>query len=137
MSDISITPASVIPSANAIIKSGIAGATITQGQTVYIDSSANYVLKLADADASALSAVVAGIASSAGAAGQRINYIESDPALTFGGTVLSGDPIYQSDVAGGLTKTFADLETGDIVTVLGVATSTTTMNFKPVQGGTI
>lgn len=137
MADISITPANVQASANAIIKSGpvAAATTIAQGQTVYI-TAAN-TLGLADSDGTTPAFVVAGIALSAGSPGQRINYVESDPSFTFGGTVLAGDVILQSDTPGGVTKTVGELEAGDVVTVLGVALTTTTMNLKPVQGGAI
>lgn len=138
MADIVITPASFIPSAAATIVFGVLGATVTQGQTVYVDTANSNVLKLADADASALSAVVLGFATVAGSSGQRIGVVTKDPALALGGaSVLAGDPIYQSDIAGGVTKTFADLEAGDIVTVLGVMTSTTVMNLNPTRGGVI
>lgn len=138
MADIVVTPSAVIPSSNAIIRTGIAGATITQGQTLYIDTANNYVLKLADSDgASALVATVAGIANNAASAGQRVDYTVSDPSFTIGATVLAGDDIWLSDTPGGITKTRAELEAADIVVHLGVMLTTTTMNLNITIGGII
>lgn len=138
MADIVVTAASVLPSANAIIKTGIVAAatTVTAGQTLYLTTS--NTLGLADSDATSPAGVVAGIALCGGGAGQRINYCTEDPSFTFGGTcTVATGAIYQSDTAGGITQTIADLESGDILTFLGIPLTTTTMNFKPTQGGTI
>lgn len=137
MADISITPASVIKGTSGQPQSGIAGATITAGQALYIDTADSNKLKLADADGTSPANVVAGIALHASLAGQPIAYDVSDSAFQFGGTVLAGDTIWLSDTPGGVTKTFSDLEAGDAVVVLGVATSTTVINLSIVAGGTI
>lgn len=135
MADISITPANVLKSTSAQQMSGIAGTTITAGQALYLD--ANNQLQLADADGASPANTIAGIALNGGALGQPINYVGTDPSFTFGGTVLAGDAIYLSDTPGGVTKTFADLEAGDKVIILGVAVTTTTINLSPIVGGTI
>lgn len=137
MADISVTAANVLPSASAIIRSGIAGATITQGQTLYIDSANNYVLKLADSDGVALVATVAGIAINAASAGQKVSYVVSDSAFVIGATILAGDDVWLSDTPGGITKTRAELEAGDYIVHLGVMTSTTTMNLNITIGGVV
>lgn len=138
MADITITASSVLPSANATIALGVAGATITQGQVVYIDTAASNVLKLADADLSTAAAVVTGIALSAGSTGQVIRYATEDPAFVLGGAaMLAGDDVWLSDTAGGLTKTRAELEAGDTIVHMGVMTSTTVMNLKITIGGVI
>jgi len=137
MADITITAANVVKSSSGITAVGTAGATITAGQALYIDTADSNKLKLADADGTSPVNAFAGIALHASLANQPIVYLVSDPVFTFGGTVLAGDTIWLADTAGGITKTFAELETGDKVTVLGVALSTTTMILSPVVGGTI
>lgn len=141
MADITITAASVLASSSANITDGTAGATITAGQVLYRDSTSG-TMKLADSDASAATAAPVGIALHGASSGQPIKYVTADPAFTFGGTVAAGDTIWLSDTAGGMTllgphTTSAELETGDVITVLGVAVTTTTMNLKMVTGGTV
>lgn len=140
MAAISITVANVLPSnANAALW-GFAGAAITQGQSLYVDTANNNVLKLYDADGVAPANVFAGISINAASIGQPIDYIHDDPSFTFGGTVLQGDTIWGSPTAGGITKTQADLIAGTKVTFLGIAISTTTMILSPVTpstGGTV
>lgn len=137
MAAISITAANVIPSSAATSVTGVAGATITTGQLLYIDTTASNVLKLCDADASALAATVAGIARHGASAGQKITYITRDPALVLGATILAGDTLWASPTAGGITKTIGDLVSGNYVTSLGVMTSTTVCNFQITAGGLV
>ena len=68
-------------------------------------------------------------AESAGSAGQTISILRSDTALVLGGTLVTGTAVCTSPTAGGLTLTPADNTTGRFVTVIGMATSTTTLNF--------
>lgn len=138
MADIVITAASVQCSANAIKKQGVlaAAVTVTQGQTLAVNSSG--LLTLADSDASSPANTPVGIALSAGSPGQTITYVTEDPSFTPGGTlVMASGAVWQSDTAGGITATVADLEAGDLLTVLGVPLTTTAMNLKIVTGGTI
>lgn len=137
MADISITAANVLKSSSANVTVGTAGTTITAGQALYIDTADSNKLKLADADGTSPVNAFAGISLHASLNGQPIAYVTSDPSFTFGGTVAAGDTIWLADTAGGITKTFSDLETGDKVVVLGVALTTTTMYLQPVTGGTI
>jgi len=137
MAAISITASAVLPSASAIINSGIAGAAITQGQAVYIDTANSNLIKLADTT-SALKATVAGIAINAASTGQKIDYVVKDPNFTLGSTQLSGDDVWLFDTTpGALTITAADLESGDYKVHIGTYTSTTTINLNVTQGGLI
>ena len=145
MADISITAANVLASAAVTgvntRTTGIAGATITAGQLLYIDTGDSNKLKLADADGTALAQVPVGIALHGAASGQPVTYASLDSAFTFGGTVAIGDTIYMSDTPGGLTiygpnHSAPELETGDVIAVIGVAVTTTTMKLKIVIGGT-
>lgn len=134
MADLSITAASVIASSAARRISKAAASTITAGQVVYLNSSGT--VAPADANASAATAAVLGIAENGGGAGQRISVITADPALVIGATVAVGDILVLSATAGGIAPA-ADLTTGHYATVLGVAVSTTAINFDPLAAGAI
>jgi hypothetical protein len=136
MADLSVTAANVRRGSGQTQQGIVAsGVTITAGQSVYQLADGTY--GLADSDGTSPANVFAGISINGAAAGQPFLFVASDPTFTPGFTALAGDPIYMSDTPGGLTKTFADLESGDKVTVVGVMTSTTVMNLSPVTGGTI
>ena len=138
MADLSITAASVIPSSNAVIAIGTAGATIVAGQSLYIDTANSNVLKLYDADGSALTSTMAGIALGGAASGQQVRYVTQDPALVLGCTMVVGDTLWGSDTAGGLTISFAELEAGDYITCVGVCTVVNSaINFKMIPAGAV
>lgn len=137
MAAISITAASFIPSSSASERTGVAGATITAGQLLYIDTTDSNKLKLCDSDASALAATVAGVARHGASSGQKVTYVTKDPALVIGATLLAGDTLWASPTAGGITKTIGDLVAGNYVTCLGVMTSTTVCNFQITTGALV
>ena len=127
MAAITITPANLVPSAQAIRFNGVAAETITQGQALYLLAAGTY--GKCDNDLSLIAATFVGIAESAGSAGQTISILRSDPALVLGGTLVRGTAVCTRPTAGGLTLTPADNTTGSFVTVIGMATSTTVLNF--------
>jgi len=128
MADLTITPASVATSLGSQV-SATAGVSIAAGQAVYLDSTTN-TLKLADADAAASAAVV-GIAVNSGSAGQPVTY-QPVGLITIGATVVTGTAYYLSSTAGGVCLE-SDLVSGDYVTFLGIATSTTVIALNIVQ----
>jgi hypothetical protein len=131
MADIAITATAFIPSANATVIQGIAGATLTRGQPVYLDSvSGTYKLYVGT---SVTTDGLAGLVCEDVASGQPCLILTKDPALVLGGTLVTGDTVWTS--VSGLTKTFADLVSTWRIWVAGVATSSTVMNFLPVKGG--
>lgn len=132
--DLSITAASVIPGANARFQDGTAGASITAGQVVYADSSDSGKIKLADANASATTATVLGIAAHAAASGQPVRVIIWDDDLTIGATVSMTAPVYVLSATAGGIAPVADLTTGWYPVVLFVAKSTTKVILKPLLG---
>lgn len=135
MADLSITAANVVPSSAAILNQATAGATITAGQLIYIDSSdldsrSRGKAKLADAN-SGTSAVrsVAGIAINSASAGQQVDYVVRDTALQIAASGLTAGTIYGlSATAGGLAPS-ADFTTGWYPSVVAIAKSTTTIDF--------
>lgn len=131
--DLSVTAASVVPGARAQKEIGTAGATITAGQLLYYDSTAG-TYKLADANASATTANVVGIAATGASSGQPIVVITADDDLTVGATLSMTAPVYCcSGTAGGIAPS-ADLTTGWYPGVVLVAKSTTKAVFKIVKG---
>lgn len=129
MVDVSITAASLVPASDAEFEEGIAGATITAGQVVYKDPNDSNKLKLADSN-SAVNSVRhgAGIAVHGAAAGQPLKY-QVAGSLTLGGTLVRGTTYVLSETPGGIQPT-ADLTSGEYVTVLGTATSTTVLKMS-------
>lgn len=131
MAVLAITAANVAKGARANTKNGTAGAAITQGQPVYLDSVTG---NLFPADADVLtSAAVVGIALNAAATGQPVTYQTSGP-ITIGATVVTGTAYYASTTAGGVCLE-SDLASGDFATFLGFATSTTVITLDIKASG--
>lgn len=133
MADLTITAASVAASGATVIADCTAGATITAGQVVYLESSSNTV-KLADSD-SATPEVRSpyGIALNGGAAGQPIKVLR-EGLITIGATLTAGLAYYLSKTAGGICLV-ADIASGGYATVLGIATSTTVLKVQILESG--
>jgi hypothetical protein len=122
MADISVTAANVVKaSTNTTVRVGTAGATITAGQPLYEDSAADFKLKPAQADTAAKAKAV-GIALHGASNGQPISFISAG-GLNIGATLTVGQVYVVSDAAAGGVAPYADLASGDFVTVLGVATT--------------
>lgn len=137
MAAISITAGSVIPSSSAVIKSGIAGETITAGQLLYVEP-VTLLMKLCDANSTAAIALAAGIATSGASVNQRVYYCTEDSGgFAIGATILSGDTLWSSATPGGITKTAADQTSGVYSTIIGAMTSTTLAKIKIINGGLI
>lgn len=136
MADVSITASAVVPSAAAQRTQGIAGATIAAGQLVYKDTGDSNKFKTVDSDsATVLARTPTGIAINSASAGQPINVCTSDPDLVIGThSQALGTVLLASDTAGGIMPD-ADVETGDYVTVVGIAKTTTTIAFGILVGG--
>lgn len=132
MADISITATSVVKGALTTLNEGIAGATITAGQPIYKDPSAGYVLKPGQATSS-VAANVTGIALNGGAVGQTIKFATLGK-YTPGGTFVVGQVYVVSATAGGIAP-YADLVTGNYVTVLGIATTASELDLLIHVGG--
>lgn len=136
MADLSVTAASVLSSSTALTASGIAGATITAGQPLYIDTANSNVLKLADSNSTLLVSTVAGIALHGAATGQPVKYAYEDSTFTPGATLAVGQTYVVSSTAGGIAP-LVDLVTGDFPNVLFIAKSTTTAVLRIVRGGVV
>ena len=132
MADVTQTPASVVLGTDAVTSTGTAGATIVAGDVLYKDLTDGGELKLTDADA-ALTAVIAGIAVSGAADKQLVSYQHGGP-INPGGALVKGT-IYVASVTPGNIAPQADLVSGDFVSILGVAISTTEIQLKINNSG--
>jgi hypothetical protein len=135
MADLSITVANVAAGSGATVVEGTAGATITAGQVVYLDSSDNK-FKLADCN-SATAAVRSpyGIALHGALANQPLAVQRGiGGSITIGATLTAGVVYYLSGTAGGI-RPVADNATGDYPVALGIATSTTVLKLGFLEAG--
>lgn len=129
MADLSQTAASVIAGPNARrILSVVLAETVTAGMPAYKTTSGTF--GKADGNVAA-KAVLVGYFEQGGSAGQRVNVVTQDDAANLGITFAVGDIVVLS-AAAGMWAPAADEASGSYVTVAGVATSTTTLNFQPV-----
>jgi len=130
MADISITPANVVPGSDAVRESGTAGATITAGQLVYLDTS-DMKFKLADSNGAAALRVPNGIALNGASNGQPLS-VQKGGDITIGGTMTAGIPYFLSDTPGGLCP-LPDIGTGEYSCIVGIAKSTSVLavNIQP------
>lgn len=138
MADISITAASVLASAAATIdRTHNAGATITAGQSVYLDTGTSPAKwKLADANNAGMTVV--GIALDGASDGQPIRVCTKDSSFTPGGTLSlaasDGKNVLVVSATAGAVAPVGDLAATMYPIVLGVALTTTTMNLNPTVG---
>lgn len=126
MADLTITAGNVATVSDAtIVRDRLAGATITAGQAVYLDTSAN-TWKLADNDNTATTAAASGIALNGASSGQPLA-VQTAGVINMGATVTVGTIYVLSSTAGGVCPT-TDLGSGDYVTIIGVGV--TAANIK-------
>lgn len=130
MADLTITAANVIAGANSSAVAGIAGATITAGQIVYKDA-ADSKYKLADADALPVAGVTAVFMALNGAANNQPISVLKSGDVGLGAIMTAGTAYYLSPVAGGIAP-LADVLSGDDVILLGIASTTSNLVFKPL-----
>lgn len=132
MADLTQTAANVAPRAGCAILLVTAGEAITQGMPVYRSQSDSKYYK-ADSDASA-TADVAGIAATPSSAdGDRFviakNKSGSTADINLGATLTQGETYVVSTNAGAVAP-IGDLTTGDYISYLGVASSTSILQMN-------
>jgi|GEM_PF-484333 len=130
MANYTITAASVLPSSSAKTRETTAGATITAGQPVYLDTADvdaknRPKAKLADANASATTAAVAGIALNGAASGQPLRYVYEDDDFTHGLTTPPVGTVVAVSATAGALCPVGDLTTGDYPALCMITTSAT------------
>lgn len=133
MADLAITAANVLAGAGAAVSRGVAGATVTAGQTVYLDT-ADGKWKLADNNsATATVRTPGGIALNGASDGQPLAVLTQGP-ITIGAALTAGVAYYLSDTPGGICPV-ADLGAGEYPTVIGIASSTTVLKVAINSAG--
>jgi hypothetical protein len=134
MTDIVITPGSVIPDANAVIEHGWAGETITAGKVVYRADSVDGRYKLADNNSvTAEVRLPRGIALNGASIGQPVAILKSG-RVTIGGTMTANVTYYLGDSPGGICPV-GDLAAGEYPAIIGMATSTTMLDVDIQASG--
>jgi hypothetical protein len=133
MTDISVTAGNVVAGANAKKLPGTAGAAITAGQVLYRAAATGKLLPVDVDSGTAEVRVPVGIALNGASDGQPIDFVyEGD--VNVGGTLVVGTIYVASDTAGGIMPA-ADLEAGDYVSVLGVASAANNLKMKLIVSG--
>lgn len=118
MADLSVVAADVLPVLNTTIMRGTAGATITAGQALYLNTSTGRYVQ-AQADDAATDHVV-GIAAHGASNGQPIQIITGG-TVDLGVTLTVGEIYVLSASAAGGIAPESDLTSTNYVSVIGVA----------------
>lgn len=125
MADLTVTAASVLPGANAIVRQGTAGETIAAGKVVtYSETTGKFVLTDTNHATAALRKAT-GIALNGASLNQPID-VQTGGDITVGATLTAGLAYYGSDTPGGICPV-ADIGSGEYVCLLGIAKSTTVL----------
>jgi hypothetical protein len=133
MADVSITGPVTVDSL-AFCETMIAQVAIAAGKVVYRDASNSGKANLADADAEA-SAQAIGIAVTTAGIGEPVVVAKNGATITQAGTTFTRGLVnYVSVTAGGMAPV-AEVSTGDYVTSLGVATSTSSFKINITVSG--
>jgi len=140
MADVVITTADIQAGTGARTVQGVLGAdSLTAGMAVYKDSADSNKLKKCDADDSA-KANIAGILLNGGDTDQPCTYL-SEGNLDFGtGTLTWGQRYFVAgntdagNNAGGIEPS-TDLSSGEYVSFIGIATSTSNLLVQPLVSG--
>ena len=126
MADIGVTPASVLPGADASIQyDRTAGGTVTAGDAVYVASDGHYE---PCTTASAVLAKCVGIALNGASDGQPLA-VQSSGLITIGGTAIVGEVYCVSDNAGKLAPD-AEVLSGDFRTVIATGVTAAVINIQ-------
>lgn len=128
MADLTVTPANVIPQSGAVLVTGTSGAAIAAGDLLYKDSSDSDKLKLCTTATAAAAACVGVAVNSAPGAGQPVTYM-TDGRLAMGAILTASTAYGVSDNAGKI-RPLADNGSGDQITQIGLAESTTILHVK-------
>ena len=131
MADLTITAANVLQT-DGNFTDGTAGATITAGQTVYLDATTNR-WKLAQADGTSAEASLRGVALHGASNGQPLRVLTSG-RYNPGATVAVGTVYVVSATAGGIAP-IADLVATNYVSILGVGTTTSEITVSLCNSG--
>lgn len=122
MADLAITATSVVPGTDAMIQSGIAGETITAGNSLYIKAADSKLWK-AQCDGTPEEATCVGVALNGAAPNQTVAYVSAG-TVTIGATTSKATTYVVSATAGGIAPQ-ADLIATNRISYVGYATDAT------------
>lgn len=122
MADLTITAGSVLFTSGSYQPTRNAGASVTAGQVVYLDSTTS-TYKLAQCDGTAAEADAVGIAAHAAGTGQPLVVIAPGSVINIGATTAKTTTYFVSATAGGICPQ-ADLVSTNKIVRVGYATAT-------------
>lgn len=131
MTDLVITAANVLEGTQARKQRKTAGAAITQGQSLFLDSSDQ--LQPAEKDVDAGTAAAVGIALNSAEAGQPCTF-QSGGEMDVGSTLVVGETYVVGAAAGGIAP-IADVVSTEFSTILGIATAAGVLKLGILQSG--
>lgn len=131
MTDLVITPANVLEGTQARKQRKTAGAQITQGDSVFLDTSDQ--LQAAEKAVDAASAAAVGIALNSGEAGQPVTF-QSGGEIDVGSVLVVGETYVVGAAAGGIAP-IADVVSTEFSTILGIATAAGILKLGILQSG--
>ena len=134
MADLAPTAASVVAEDGAVTKSEhIAGATIAAGDWLYMDTANSNVMKLAQADGTALEATVYGMALNSASTGQPVLVARAGD-VDFGCTITVA-AVYILSVNAGKIAPVADLVSSSYLSIVGYGTAADNLTIAIQNSG--
>ena len=134
MADLAPTAANVLAEDGAVSKGEhVAGATIAAGDWLYMDTANDNVMKLAQADGTALEATVYGVALNSAAVGQPVLVARSGD-LDYGCVLTVGEIYILSATAGKICPS-ADLASSSYCSIVGVGTVADNLKLNIFNSG--
>lgn len=131
MTDLVITPANVLEGTQARKQRKTAGAQITQGDSVFLDTSDQ--LQAAEKSIDAATAAAVGIALNSGEAGQPVTF-QSGGEMDVGSVLVIGETYVVGAAPGGIAP-IADVVSTEFSTILGIATAAGVLKLGILQSG--
>lgn len=131
MADLTVVASNVKPGASVVTKRGIAGEVISAGESIFV--AADKTIQLCENDQAALDAACKGVSLNGAAVGQPVEYaVTGDVDM---GVILSIGQTYVVGAAPGGIAPEVDVVTGEFLTVIGVATTTSNLKLGILQSG--
>ena len=128
MANLTVTAANVaIGGDTARVRAVTVGEAVTQGEPVYFNPSDSKYYLAEAGDVVAKSVATAIVLTPAAADGRAV--VATEGLVNVGATLSAGE-IYVVSATAGAIAPIADLTTGDFVTILGVATSTSLIDLR-------
>ncbi len=131
MANVTITASDVAPGANVKQVKGVAGATITAGQALYLDAATN-TYKLASATAED-TAAFRGVALCGASTGQPVVMAKTDTDLDLGNQLSVGEVYVVSATAGAIAPV-SDLVVGNFVSLVGISNASDSLSVTSEPG---